>query len=99
MTRVGGVVKDSVKVSGPPFAVQGDFNAPMAIEDSPHEAGGRDLVSEEVKRFLSEGLLLELVPLDCLYTWQIPTSLSWLDRFLCLMEFMELFPMTDVQSP
>ena len=39
--------------------------------------------------------------IDCFYSWRnmnANTMLSQLDRFLCLIELVELYPLKDVQS-
>ena len=82
---MGGVGRDSGKVSGPPPAFWGDFHTTLAMEDRPHKAGGRDLGLEEFREFLSKTVLQELGLVDWVYTWQStasPTSLLSLDRLL-----------------
>ena len=64
-------------------------------------AGGQDLDSEGFWTFISEAMLLEMGPVDCVSTWRSTngsTMLSRLDRFVCLIETVELFLLVDVRS-
>ena len=87
---------------GLPLLFRGDFNVTLEVGDRPNEAGGRDSGLEEFWIFISESALQDMGPADCRFTWRSstgPHKLSSLDRFLCSIDILELFPLTDIWSP
>ena len=84
-----------------PMLMGGDFNVTLEAKDRPNIAGGQDLDSEDFRPFITEEMLQEMGPVNCVYTWRSMnryTLPSCLDRFLCSTELAKQFPLADVHS-
>ena len=70
----------------------------LAAEDCSNRAGGRDPGSAQLGEVLAQLGLAEMGPSDRSFTWRGPTSQSWVDQFLCSIEFLDCLPLAEVTS-
>ena len=73
----------------------------LEAKDKPNDMGGQDPDSEEFRAFITAVAIMEMGPMDCVYTWRSMTGRnmrSWLDRFLCSVDLTKHFPLADVRS-
>ena len=96
-----GASGSSIQFQGLPILIGGDFNVTLKARDRPNDMGGQGPDSEKFWAFITGAALIEMGPMDCMYTWRSMTSRnmrSRLDKFLGLVELAEHFPLTDVRS-
>ena len=70
----------------------------LAVDDRSNGAGGRDPGSAQFREVLAQQGLEEIGLSDRRFTWKGPASQSRLDRFLCSIELLTSFPLTEVTS-
>ena len=84
---------------GSPMLMGGDFNVTLEAKDRVNNAGGQDLDLEDFRSFITEAMLQEIGLVNFVYMWRSTdryTLPSQLDRFLCMTELAEKFPLADV---
>ena len=82
------------------MSIGGDFNVTLEAKDRPNDMGGQDPDSV-FWAFIAAAALIEIGPVDCMYTWRSMTGRNMRsrpDRFLCLVELAEQFTLADVRS-
>ena len=86
---------------GIPVIIGGDFNVTLEAADRPNGLGGQDPGSTDFRDVLAQARLQEMGPSDCRFTWRgstNPMARSRLDRFLCSVEMLEVFPSARVTA-
>ena len=83
---------------GTPMLIGGDFNVTLRANDRPNGGGGRDPGSAQFWELIDSLSLAEMGPLDRHYTWSGQSSQSRLDRFLCSVEMLAGYPLTEVSA-
>ena len=91
----------ATKFQGTRLIIGGDFNVTLKAADRPNGLGGQDPSSPQFRAVLAQTGLQELGPSDRRFTWRASTdsmARSRLDRFLCFVELLDLFPATEVTA-
>ena len=86
---------------GTPLIIGGDFNVTLEATDRPNGLGGQDLGSTQFRAVLAQTGLQEMELADRRFMWRGSTrsmARSRLDRFLCSVEMLDLFPTTKVTA-
>ena len=98
---MGGYLRASYNFSGNTSDHWGGFNVTLEVADRPNGLGGHDPGSTEFRDVLTQTGLQEIGPSDCQFTWRgstNPMARSRLDRFLCSVEILDLFPAAVVTA-
>ena len=86
---------------GTPLIIGGDFNVTLEAAYRPYGLGGQDPGSTQFRDVLAQMGLQEMGAADRRFTWRGSTesmARSRLDRFLCSVKMLDLFPATEVTA-
>ena len=95
------LVELATKFQGTRLIIGGDFNITLEAADRPNGLGRQDSGSSQFRAVLAQTGLQEMGPSDQRFTWRASTdSRAWsrLDRFLCSVELLDLFPAAEVNA-
>ena len=91
----------ATKFQGTPLIIGGDFNVTLEAADRPNGLGGQHPGSTQFRAVLAQTGLQEMGPSDRRFTWRASTDSMTrlrLDRFLCSVELLDLFPAAEVTA-
>lgn len=81
-----------------PWIIGGDFNLTLVDSDRPGGRGGRDPGSRAFWDWTNDLSLIDMGPLDVIYTWNGNNSRSRIDHFFISVEATSLFPAAFCRS-